>query len=308
MKPFSFLILIVVPIGLISTLIAAVPARAEAVSPPYLHRFLISDNLSQKLLIYEKDDSVSWEYLQPGWVYDGEQLSNGNVLYCWFLRSKTNSLAGVREVTPDKRIVFEYAVAKECHSVQRLPDGLTLIEDPSNKRLIEVDRQGNIAREIKLQVSHDVVHDFARQCRKLPNGNYLVAHHIELAVAEYAPDGAVLHRFPVKGKPFGVTRLSNGNTLVGAGGGPDIGNRVIELDSRGNTVWSFEPSDFPPDTNLDWVLGTQRLPNGNTVIAHFLGHGKDGQGISLLEVTPDKKVRWTFREKRIILLMQVLDP
>ena len=38
--------------------------------------------------------------------------------------------------------MFEYAVAKKWHSVQHLPDGLTLIADPTNKRLIKVDRQG----------------------------------------------------------------------------------------------------------------------------------------------------------------------
>lgn len=280
-------------------------AAAEAVHP---HRFLISDTISQKLLIFERDGSISWEYPQPGSVYDGERLPDGNVLYCWFSGGKANARAGVREVTPDKQIVFEYAVAKECHSVQRLPDGLTLIEDPSNKRLIEVDRQGNIVRELKLQVGHDQVHNTARQCRKLPDGNYLVAQELDQAVVEYAPDGAVRRRFPIDGRVYGVSRLANGHTLVGAGGGPDIGKRVVELDRDGKTVWSFEPGDFPADTNLDWVLGVQRLRNGNTVIAHFLGHGKDGKGISLLEVTRAKQVVWTFREKRIVLLMQILDP
>ena len=152
------------------------------------------------------------------------------------------------------------------------------------------------------------MHSIARQCRKLPDGNTLVAQELDQAVVEYAPDGRVLRRFPVDGRVFGVSRLPNGHTLIGAGGGPGIGKRALEIDQQGKTVWSFEPSDFPPDTNLDWVLGVQRLPNGNTVIANFLGHGKDGNGISLLEVTPDKQVVWAFREKRIVLLAQILDP
>jgi hypothetical protein len=36
--------------------------------------------LSQKILILEKHGLVSRELEQPGWVMDGEQLSNGNVL------------------------------------------------------------------------------------------------------------------------------------------------------------------------------------------------------------------------------------
>ncbi len=294
-------------LGLNFAPLCAAPVASGAGQQKYPHRFLISDMVSQSVLILEKDTSVSWQYPQPGWVMDGERLPNGNVVYCWYLGGKTNQQAGVREVTPDKQVVFEYPVAKECHSVQRLPDGLTLIEDPSNKRLIEVDRHGNIAHALKLQVGHDLVHRMARQCRKLLNGNYLVAQEFDQAVVEYAPDGGVLRRIPVNGMVFGVSRLPNGNTLIGTGGGDNMGKRVVELGPHGNLVWSFEPSDFPPDTNLEWVLGAQRLANGNTVIANFLGHGKDGQGISLLEVTPDKKVLWTLREKRIVLLMQVLE-
>lgn len=283
------------------------PASAGGPPTPAPFRFLISDHLNQKILVFEKDGSVSWEYTEPNWVYDGARLPNGNVLYCWFSGGKKDSRAGVREVTPDKRIVFEYPVVGECHSVQRLADGRTLIEDPSNKRLIEVDPQGRIVHELKLQVGHEQVHRVARQCRKLANGNYLVAQEFDQVVIEYAADGSVVRRIPVNGFVYGVSRLPNGNTLIGAGGGEGSGKFALELDPRGQTVWKFEPTDFPPDTNLDWVLGVQRLRNGHTVIANFLGHGKDGHGISLLEVTPQKKILWTLRDRRIVLLMQVLE-
>lgn len=268
---------------------------------------LISDMLTQKILILERDGSASWEFDQPGWVMDGEQLPNGNVLYCWYEAKKPDQ-SGVREVTPDKKLVFEYKVPPECHSVQRLPDGLTLISDPANQRLIEVDRAGHIVRELKLQVNDTHVHRVMRQCRKLANGNYLVAQSGDQAVVEYASDGRVVRRFPHSGQTYGVLRLPNGNTLIGTGGGPgaSMGKSVLEVDADGKEVWSFNPGDFPPDTNLDWVLGVHRLPSGNTVIVNFLGHGKGGKGISVLEVTPRKQVVWTYREPRIMLLMQLL--
>ena len=267
----------------------------------------MSDMLSAKILIVERDGHPSWELDQPGWVMDGEQLANGNILYAWFEANKPGQ-SGVREVTPDKKVVFEYKILQECHSVQRLPDGLTLIEDPTNQRLIEVDRQGNIARQLKLQVGHNRVHQVARQCRKLANGHYLVAQTYDQAVVEYAADGTVLRRFPHPGMTYGVSRLPNGHTLIGTGGGATagMGKRAVEMDAQGKIVWSFDPEDFPPDTNLDWVLGVQRLPSGNTVIVNFLGHGKDGKGISILEVTPAKEIVWSYREPRILLLMQLL--
>jgi len=179
-----------------------------------------------------------------------------------------------------------------------------------NRRLIEVDRAGGIVCELKLQVSHDQAHRVARQCRKLANGHYLVAQEGDKAVFEYASDGAVLRRIPINGLVFGVSRLPNGNTLIGSGGRDSAssatGRSIVEVDAAGRTVWTFASPDFPPDTNLEWVLGVHRLPNGNTLVAHYLGHGKDGKGISVLEVTPQKKVVWTYHEPRIVLMISVL--
>jgi hypothetical protein len=38
------------------------------------------------------------------------------------------------------------------------------------------------------------------------------------------------------------------------------------------------------------------LPNGNTVIANWLGHGQFGKAPHLVEVTPDKHIVWTFSD------------
>jgi hypothetical protein len=95
--------------------------------------------------------------------------------------------------------------------------------------------------------------------------------------------------------------------VIGTGGGQDTGKSAIEITPADKVVWSFNPEDFPMDTNLDWVLGVQRLANGNTLIPNYLGHGKNGKGIWLLEVAPDKKVVWSLRDPRIVLLVKVLD-
>jgi hypothetical protein len=46
------------------------------------------------------------------------------------------------------------------------------------------------------------------------------------------------------------------------------------------------------------MTGLQRLPNGNTVMSNWLGHGQLGKGPHLIEVTPEKKVVWTFSEHK----------
>jgi hypothetical protein len=58
------------------------------------------------------------------------------------------------------------------------------------------------------------------------------------------------------------------------------------------------------------MTGLQRLPNGNTVMSNWLGHGKLGTAPHLIEVTRDKQVVWTFADHqtmKTISSVQLLD-
>ena len=85
-------------------------------------------------------------------------------------------------------------------------------------RLIEVDPQGNIVKQIKLLPDgQDDSHGFIRNARQLENGNYLVAHFVQGMVREYDRRGDVVAEFPAPGGPHSVVRLPNGNTLIACG-------------------------------------------------------------------------------------------
>ncbi len=55
-------------------------------------------------------------------------------------------------------------------------------------------------------------------------------------------------------------------------------------------------ADELPGAPLKFATGLQRLPNGNTVMTNWLGHGNLGTAPLLIEVTRDKKVVWTFAD------------
>jgi len=44
------------------------------------------------------------------------------------------------------------------------------------------------------------------------------------------------------------------------------------------------------------LTGFQKLPNGNVLVSNWLGHGKFGTAPHLLEITPDKKIVWTYAD------------
>jgi hypothetical protein len=61
---------------------------------------------------------------------------------------------------------------------------------------------------------------------------------------------------------------------------------------------------------LKFMTGLQRLPNGNTVMTNWLGHGQFGKSSHIIEITSDKKVVWTFFDHktiRTVSSIQLLD-
>ena len=58
------------------------------------------------------------------------------------------------------------------------------------------------------------------------------------------------------------------------------------------------------------MAGCQRLPNGNTVLCNYLGHGHLGEQPHVFEITRDKKIVWEFADHahfKCVNQIQLLD-
>ncbi len=79
------------------------------------------------------------------------------------------------------------------------------------------------------------------------------------------------------------------------------GKKVFIVNTQGKVEWEYATGSC----NDLWVL-----PNGNTVISNWLGHDQFGNGPHLIELTPDKKIVWTFSDHqtmKTISSVQILD-
>lgn len=125
-------------------------------------------------------------------------LPNGNILF--------SHVKGAKEVTRGKDVVWQYETAdeNEVHACQPLPEGTVMVAESGPMRIIEVDREGRIAKEVKV-------------------------------------------------------------------------------------VWEINENDLPGNP-LRFVAGMQRLPNGNTLVCNWGGHGHVGEQPQVFEVTRDKRV------------------
>lgn len=262
--------------------------------------FLCCDYGGNTVSLVSKTGEIDWQ-VQAQRPQDCWLLPNGNILFAY--------VGGAREMTRDKKVVWEYQapadVKVECHAAQPLPDGGVLIVECGTSRLIEVDRQGKITKEIKLVTTCEKLHNQFRGARKTANGHYFVTFKGEGKVVELDSTGQVLREIQVPGDPHEVVPLPSGNVLITCGDG----HRVLEIDPADKVVWELNENDLPGNT-LRLMAGCQRLPNGNTVLCNYLGHGHIGEQAQVIEVTPDKKVVWTSADHvrfKDINQIQVLD-
>ena len=264
------------------------------------HTFACTDYTQGIVCIISDEGKLLWQYPAENcndlWV-----LPNGNLLF--------NTGKGVKEVTRDKKVVFDYESKSEIYACQRLANGNTFVGECNSGQLLEISPNGQVVNRIKLLPdSVDGGHGFMRNARKLDNGNYLVAHYGLDKVCEYDPEGHLVREIPITGGPHSVIRLPNGNTLIACSdhqGEP----RIVEMDKSGAIVWQITKNELP-GIEFKFMTGMEILPNGNLVFTNWLGHNQFGKAPHAFEITRDKKVVWIYDDHSLLKTMsniQVLD-
>jgi outer membrane protein assembly factor BamB len=268
------------------------------------HRLVVQGN--GKLAIVDRAGDIEWQ-MPWGGIHDIHVLDNGHIMV-------QQGAATVAEIDPaTKQVVWSYDSSKEngnagrrveVHAFQPLADGRVMIAESGVARIIEIDRDGKLLKEIKLKVEHPSTHSDTRLVRKLNSGNYLVCHEADGAVREYdGQSGRVVWEYdvPLFGRPrrdghgpeafgnqcFAAVRLENGNTLIATGNG----HGGLEVTPAKKIVWQIHQNDLPGIT-LAWVTTLEVLPNGHYAIGNCHA-GPDNP--LLIELDPKtKKVVWTF--------------
>lgn len=286
------------------------PAVADA---PAGRRVIALDYSVKRVAMVDAAGKVLWQRETRG-SHDLHLLPSGNILV-------GDGWTRVIEIAPgtggkEDKIVWEYDASKqnrtdgkkvEIHAFQRLADGTTMIAESGPARIIEVDKDGKLVKEIKLKVNKPSTHSDTRLARKLDNGHYLVCHEADSTLREYDQGGKVIWEYEIPlfdkkpagghgpeawgNKLFGALRLASGNTLIATGNG----HSVIEVTPAKEIVWHLKQNDIPGVT-LAWVTTLQVQPNGNIVIGNCHAGDKNPQ---IIEVTREKKLAWQYKDFKL---------
>lgn len=236
-----------------------------------------------RVMLLAQDGTVLWEH-KAGNIHDAWYLPNGNVIF---------ADGNIKEVTPDKKVVFEYVPQEQkgggAFSVQRLANGNTVIGENSSGKIVEVDPAGKVIVSFQSKFENpEAHHNHLRMVRKTSAGTYLVCHASNNVVREYNATGEIVWELKTKGLAFAGVRLANGNTVV------STLNQVTEYDVDGKQVWEFAVSDLP-DLHIQNMTGFHILPSGNLVIGCYRGYDKEsGSGVGMFEITRAKVLVWKY--------------
>jgi outer membrane protein assembly factor BamB len=287
-------------LGLIAAIVA-VGASTQFASAQ--QRLLVQGN--GRLAIVASSGEIEWE-MPWGPIHDLHML-HGHI----FVQQGPSTIAEIDPKT--KKVVWSYDSATqngnagkqvEVHGFQPLDGGRLMIAESGPGRIIEIDRGGQLLKEIKLRILHPHPHTDTRLARKLTNGNYLVCHEGDGTVREYdGQSGDVVWEFEVPlfgrqpkdghgpeafgNKCFAAVRLANGHTLITTGNG----HSVLEVTREKEIVRKIEQKDSPGIT-LAWVTTLEVLPNGHWLIGNC--HAGPGNPL-VIELDPEtQKVVWKF--------------
>jgi hypothetical protein len=247
---------------------------------------------SQQVMYVVREGKIVWSYTNPlkGELGDCTMLSNGNIVF--------SRQFGASEITPDKKIVWNYdgPQGTEIHTTYPVGKQRVLIMqngNPAKLMLIEK-ATGKVEKELVLQTRDaNSVHGQFRHIRMTQAGTFLVAHMDLGKVVEYTADGKEIWSVAAP-SAWAAVRLKNGNTLIS---GNQVGY-VREVNPKGETVWEINKNDLP-GIPLYTVQEVDRLANGNTLINNWAGSlpmEEWPKTVQLIEVTPGKKVVWALRD------------
>ena len=254
--------------------------------------FYAGEGKSENMYIV-RNGKIDWAYTHTGKgeISDAVMLSNKNILFA--------HQYGITEISPDKKIVWNYDTPEGCeiHTAQPIgKEHVLFLQNGNPAKLIVVNKMtGKIVKELVLPVGNPTgIHGHFRNARLTSKGTILVSHMDMGKVCEYDANGKELLSIDAPGV-WSAQELKNGNILI------TTRKAIIELNRKKETIWEYTLTDIP-DYDISSPQKAIRLLNGNTLINTWFnqwnGNGKvdiNNQPVQAIEVTPEKKIVWALR-------------
>lgn len=249
--------------------------------------YLVAGCGYDRVSVINKQGDVIWSKPVPGSdCNDAEITSDGCILLAYKY--------GAMLVNRDKKIMWNIEVDypnEEMYTATQLENGNYLLACcglPS--RIMEVNHDGKIIKELKYDTGIKNVHSQFRQIVRTAKNTYIIPVMGKGVIREISAEGKLLREVKVGGTPFQVNVLKNGNWLIAGGDG----GMVIEIvPETAQVVRRIDNSNFKL-CKLKFVAECRVLENGNILVANWAGHDRSNQEAPIvLEIDTDNNMVWS---------------
>ncbi len=271
---------------------------------PVKEKLLIAGSYWDSIAIVDKaTKQIEWTYQLP----EGAEcnsvdiLSDGKILFSY--------KNGARIINRDGKTVWDYNAIPEHAEVQTakaLPAGGFLIAVCGTPvQVIEFDTNGKLTKSVSYPLAVPNPHAQFRQVVKSRSGTYLIPVLADGSIHEIDATGKLLKTYPTGGTPFSVDELENRNLLVSGGDG----HFFAEIDRESGKILKKTGTDSVSQVRMEFVAQVKRLPNGNTLVCDWLGHGKEAsQTPQVFELDPENRLVWSFENKAEVKYISAVCP
>lgn len=229
-----------------------------------------------------------WEHkLEPGTECNSVAYTKkGQILFAY--------RGGARLVDQKHQTVWDYKAAEgeELHTASVLPDGgflLAIAGKPA--RIVELDKNGKVRKEMKYDTQIASTHGQFRQVRKSIRGTYLLPLMSKRKVVELDAAGNEIKSYPAEGNVFGVCELKNGNLLVSGGDG----HCFVLADRESGEIVKKTAQDDIPGVALQYVAEIAPWKD-NLYICNWSGHSRVKDEASVIELDANGQIVWSLRD------------
>ena len=237
-------------------------------------------------IIDKKSGNIEWSHeLDKDYeCNDIEVTPDGNVLFAY---SK-----GARLINRNHEIIWDYKAKEneEIHSASQLKDGGYMIAICSeNARIVELDKNGNVTKEIPfMTLIFDISSQF-RQVAKAEDGTYFVPLIEKQKVLRLSPDGNSIKAIFFGKDLFSVKVLKNNNILVSCG--RDGG--YVEVNPENASAYDMIATNIIKGGSLLFVGEIIPYENGNKLIANSNMSSNDKSQPLLIEIDRNREIIWS---------------
>ncbi len=276
----------------------------SALSSNAQERFLVGGASSNSIAIINKStEQVEWQHTGFANECTGcnslVYVDGGDVLYA--------HKNGAYMITSQKEILWEIEIkeGEELQCVSEIKGGYMVGIAGSPMRILELNKDGKITKEISYETGVANKHRQFRQIAKSKKGSYIIPVSDLKKMVEIDSKGRVKREVVLENSSLYVLINDAGDLIATAGHAGD----VYKIDNKSGEVSAVvRGKQLNDGTTIEFGAAITQLRNGNYLLANWVGHKGDQTQPILIEFNDKWEVVWSMKKPDGYTFVAGVDP